>query len=431
MKLTNPERDILAGAHGSALQKALASVVRFGDVFGADRLVPITGAPHFITSFGAGMIAPYFSMVQSLIDEGLRTQRPFTVDPRPADFDTVRSSLLERIVASLIYNKQAPYERQLAALGLKDAHAFTCACYLPEVGNRPKRGDVLAWSESSAVAFANSVLGARTNRNSAGIDVLCNIVGKAPRFDLLTDAGRTAAWRIDVTTKRLPNAQLLGSAIGRAVMDAVPYITGLREHLGAKLTDPVMDYLKDMGAASASNGAVGLYHVDDLTPEAREHGRSLLAKGHRTYVVDDAELARVFASYPNIWKKPNARPAQCFIGCPHLSLGQLHLWTDRITAALARAGRPALAVETVLCAPPDVHAAFQHDTRAARRLAGAGAKITSLCPLMYLTNPLMKGKAVVTDSNKLRTYTSARFFLEDDLLDIITAGALPSGETRT
>ena len=422
MKLTNPERDILAGAHGSALQKALASVVRFGDVFGADRLVPITGAPHFITSFGAGMIAPYFSMVQSLIDEGLRTHRPFTVDPRPADFDAVRSSLPERIVASLIYKKQAPYERQLAALGLKDAHAFTCACYLDEVGNIPKKGDVLAWSESSAVVYANSVLGARSNRNSGVIELLCGVVGRAPEFGFLTDAGRGADWLVEVKTTKKPEAQVLGSAIGMKVMEDVPYITGLDKHLGTRLTQDAKDYLKDMGAALASNGAVGLYHVDKLTPEARERKKALLKKKFRTYVVDDAEMERVYRSYPVMWKKPDARPKLCFIGCPHLSLAQARAWLSAIEGSLSRHGQRSVAVRTVLTTAPDVAAAFLRESGVPDRLSRAGVTLSSICPLMYMNNPLCGREPVVTNSNKLRTYTTARYFRDEDVLDIIATG---------
>lgn len=161
---------------------------------------------------------------------------------------------------------------------MKDSNAFTCACYLDEVGNIPKKGDILAWSESSAVVYANSVLGARTNRNSGVIDLLCGVVGRAPEFGFLTDEGRMADWIVEVRTSKTPEAQVLGSAIGMKVMEDVPYITGLDKHLGTRLTQDAKDYLKDMGAALASNGAVGLYHVDKLTPEARERKKALLKK---------------------------------------------------------------------------------------------------------------------------------------------------------
>ena len=86
---------------------------------------------------------------------------------------------------------------------------------------------------------------------------------------------------------------------------------------------------------------MGLYHIDNLTPEAKEQGRSLIAEGAQVYVIDDAELQRVRESYPVIWKKPDAQPKLCFVGCPHLSLAQLIEWTQNIEAGLPRFGPPA------------------------------------------------------------------------------------------
>lgn len=172
----------------------------------------------------------------------------------------------------LCTGNQKEYESQLKALGLKDDNAFTCACYLPQVGNTPGKGDVLSWAESSAVVYANSVLGARCNRNSAFIDLFGSILGKVPYFGLLTDEGRKATWVIDVRCTEKPEAQILGSAIGLKVVEDVPYIKGLDKYLHS-LDDSSRAYLKDMGAAAASNGAVGLYHVENITPEAVDHGR--------------------------------------------------------------------------------------------------------------------------------------------------------------
>ncbi len=114
----------------------------------------------------------------------------------------------------------------------------------------------------------------------------------------------------------------MGSAIGLKVMEAVPYITGLERFLDTEINPDVQAFLKDMGAATASNGAVGLYHVENVTPEAKDLGEKLLAKGYQTYVIDDAELERVHASYPVLWKDLNAVPKRIFIGCPHLNRSQ-------------------------------------------------------------------------------------------------------------
>ena len=422
LELTLAERAILEGEHGEARRKAMACVVEYGRVFGARRLVEIEGAPHLVTSFGTGAMKPFFAMLDELVAAGVRSERPFTVNPRPVDHANVRYGLADRAALRLLYGKQKAYEAQLAGLGLRDTDAFTCTCYLPEVGNTPPRGAVLAWSESSAVVFANSVLGARTNRNAAGIDLLCNVLGKAPLFGLLTEAGRRATWLVEVRTSSLPEAQLLGSAIGQRVVDGVPYITGLDRWLGPADDDATVAYLKDMGAAAASNGAVGLFHVEGVTPEALDAGRALVADAPGRYVVDDEELTRVLRAYPVMWARLDAAPRQCFIGCPHLTSGQLEGWTERILDALRQAGRARLKVEAYLCAAPQVHEAFRRRGTTHAAALRAGLRFTSLCPLMFMSNPLARKRAVVTDSAKLRTYTTARYFLADDLLPVLVYG---------
>ena len=118
------------------------------------------------------------------------------------------------------------------------------------------------------------------------------------------------------------------------VMEDVPYVVGLDKWIGNELNDDAQAYLKDFGAATASNGAVGLYHIENLTPEAVEQGTELIAENAKEYIIDDAELQRVQDNYPVIWKNPNASPKLCFVGCPHLSLKQLKNWTEDIEREL-------------------------------------------------------------------------------------------------
>lgn len=98
----------------------------------------------------------------------------------------------------------------------------------------------------------------------------------------------------------MPEAQLLGSAVGMKVMEDVPYIVGLDKWIGKKLDDKTKTYLKDFGAATASNGAVGLYHIENLTPEAKDQGEDLLAKDYQTFVIDDKVLEDTYKNYPVI-----------------------------------------------------------------------------------------------------------------------------------
>ena len=419
MQLTPQQQALLDGAQGETMAKVVKTLVMYGDTFGAQRMVPVTSQyGHTVISFGLAVMKPVYDLYDRLIEAGLTSGQKFTADPRPLD-KNVPTSLLEDIVfRKIMYTQQARYEEQLRKLGITDDSGYTCTCYLDQVGNKPAKGDILSWAESSAVVYANSVLGARCNRNSGMLELMGSIAGFVPEFGLLTDEGRKAHWLVEVKCTRRPEAQLLGSAIGMKVMEDVPYVRGLDTWLGTELTDEACAYLKDFGAATASNGAVGLYHIENLTPEAREQGESLLREGYQTYVIDDAELERVKAAYPVIWKDPNAKPELCFVGCPHLTLEQLRDWTEKLSDALRQQSRLTVAVPTVFTAAPAVLKAFEN-TVEGYKLQSMGVILSYICPLMYMNNPLCKKKAVITSSNKLRTYTSARYYTDAEILDIL------------
>ena len=422
MILTTEQQAILDGEKGETLAKVMKTLVMYGDAFEAEKLVPITSKyNHLVTSFGLKVMSPVYDLMQQLLDAGVASGQKFSVDPRPVDKNVPANFLQNFVFNKFMYTKQDFYETQLKSLGLMDENAFTCACYMDEVGNTPQKGDVLSWAESSAVVYANSVLGARCNRNSGIIDIMGSIVGYVPCFGLLTDEGRKATWVVKMQTTKKPEAQLLGSAIGMKVMEDVPYVIGLDNWIGTELNDSACAYLKDFGAATASNGAVGLYHIANLTPEAVELGESLIAEGAKEYIIDDAELERVQRNYPVIWKNPNAAPKLCFVGCPHLSLEQLKDWTVNLEGALKQSGKKKVTIKTVFTAAPAVLKAFEQ-TEYAARLKATGVITSYICPLMYMNNPLCKKMPVITSSNKLRTYTSARYYTDAEILNIITGG---------
>lgn len=422
MQLTKEQQAILDGEKGEVLAKVMKTMVKYGDAFGAQKLVPVTSEyNHLVTSFGLKMMTPVFDLMQQLIDAGVMSEQKFSVDPRPVDKHVPSNFLQNLIFNKFMYSTQDFYEGQLNKLGLMDDSAFTCTCYMDEVGNKPKKGDVLSWAESSAVVYANSVLGARCNRNSGIIDIMGSIVGYVPYFGLLTDEGRKATWVVKIETTKKPEAQLLGSAIGMRVMEEVPYVIGLDKWLGTELNDEACTYLKDFGAATASNGAVGLYHIENLTPEAAELSTSLIKEGAKEYIIDDAELERVYKNYPVIWKNKDAAPKLCFMGCPHMSLQQLKSWTDRVEAGLKAAGNKKVQIPTVFTAAPAVLAEFEK-TEYAARLKATGVITSYICPLMYMNNPLCAKMPVITSSNKLRTYTTARYYTDDEILEQITKG---------
>ena len=174
MKLTDQQQAILDGEKGETLAKVMETLVRYGQLFGADSMVPVTSKyNHLVTSFGLKALGPVYDLMDKLIAEGAVSQQQFSADPRPLDKNVPSSFLQNFVFQNFMYTRQDFYEGQLQKLGLMDKDAFTCACYMDQVGNTPKEGDILSWSESSAVVYANSVLGARCNRNWARWWAMC------------------------------------------------------------------------------------------------------------------------------------------------------------------------------------------------------------------------------------------------------------------
>ena len=421
MILTPEQQAILDGSKGETMAKVMKTMVKYGEIFGATKMVPVTSEyGHLVLSFGLVFLGPVFDLYQQLIDDGCLSGQKFTCDPRPYD-PAVPQSPIAKIAAKGIYFSQNRYEKEMKQLGLLNDDSFTCTCYMPELGNVPKKGDVLSWAESSAVVYANSVLGARCNRNSGILELFGSVCGFVPYFGFLTDEGRKATWVVKLETTKMPDAQILGSAIGMKVMEDVPYVYGLDKYLGNELNDAAKTYLKDFGAATASNGAVGLYHIDGLTPEAVEMGESLIADGAKEYIITDEELQRVKDNYPVIWKNPDATPELCFLGCPHMSLQQLKDWTEKLEKGLAEAGNKKVSIPTVFTTSTPVLKEFKKCPEY-KKLTDMGVIISYICPLMYMDNPLCSGKAVITSSNKLRTYTTSRYYSNNEILEMLTKG---------
>ncbi len=425
MALTEEEISVLNGKEGPVMAKVLKAVILFGDTFDAPYLVDVEQPGHWVIGMGQKGLDALYDLSDDLINAGLKAKLPFTIDPYPMDYENIGYTEEEKKENADLYCFQERWDSQTKKLGLRNGSkkSFSCTCYLPEVGNIPKYGQPIAWAESSAVVFANSVIGARCNRNSGPMEMLYSISGKTPYFGFLTDEARKADWLIEIRTSKLPTATLLGSAVGMKVGTDVPFIAGLDKFMGDTLSLSNIDYLKDFGAATASNGAVGLYHVENLTPEARKLGRSLLASGYKTFVVTDEVLATTKKNYPVLWKDPQAKPRYAIVGCPHSTLNQLVQWDTRVDTALKAAGKKELEIPLIISASPLV---IDRLTPAQKdRMKANGIHISHICGAMYMINKVTRSFPCITTSNKLRTYSTARFYEDDELLQYIVTGKAP------
>ncbi len=425
--LSEEEMDILEGNQGETMQKVMGTVVLYGEALEADKLVDIEGPGHFVISFSSPGIGPPIEMLEELVSAGLRTKFPFTLDPNaPLDFENLNLEPEVEAEINAMYKNQGHYDELMSKLGLRDKDAYTCNPYQSEVGNIPEFGTVLAWSESACTIYANSVIGARTNRNGAIMDLLSNIVRKTPYTEFLTDEGRKASWLIEIKTQELPNPQLLGAMIGQKVVSDVPYIIGLENFLGKGINDKTRDYLQEMGTACATYGAVGLYHVEQITPEAVAQGRDLLHSNYTRFVIGDEDIQSHFHAYPLMWTDKSAKPETCYIGCPHISFQQLNWWSEKISQSLKEKDQEKLAVETVIFSAPQIIEKFKLEEKY-QHLLNAGVSFSPSCCETIFETRLCTGKPILTNSNKLRAYTSARFFPDEELIEIIVNGEIPEG----
>jgi predicted aconitase len=431
MTLTKEEQDILNGSQGETMAKVLKTVVAHGELFGATHLVAAGGAPHSSLYTGGPWVEPVLEMFEEIADAGLKAHAPYTVNPMPLDLYSVGQDPVKRNMMLDGYPLQGRLIQVHTRLGARTLDNWSCACYVPEVGNTAPPGTATSWAESSAVNYGNSVLGMRINRMATGFEVLCAIAGKIPVFGALTDEGRKAKWHIDVRLSKEPHWGALGGAVGTKVIEQVPYVTGIDQWL--TLTEDGVDgttmgKLKAFGSATASSGAVGLYHVENITPEAREHGRDQLADDYQTYVIDDAEYARVISTFKNRWKDPDGDPTTVFIGCPHNTYEEILDWSQKIDKAIKASDQDQIKCPVVFACSPVVRNTLldQHPVLL-RDVLRAGVRFTTICtPAFQGLKGMQDIERSVTNSNKGRFYTAMRLFGDDELLEIAMTGKIPA-----
>ena len=430
MKLTKEEKAILDGKDGEEKAKLMKILVAFGNTFGAKKLVDLGGAPHSNMFIGAPYMKSMIKMLDECAKAGLKSYAPYTVNPRPYDVYNVQNNAKDMTMIYEGYSLQWDLDYVHVRLGAPDLNDRTCACYLDEIGNAPEPGTYVAWAESSAVNYGNSALGIRTNRNGAGMDLIQAILGKAPMFGLMTDESRVAKWLVEVKTSNEPGWGAVGTAIGRKCVEDVPYITGLDKYFkDGKITADNLHLLKAMGSATASSGAVGLYHVEGVTPDAKKKGKELLAKGYKTYVIDDKEQAQIISTFENLWPEKNGDPTAAFIGCPHNTYHEVIKWGKLVTEALDKAGKTEAAMPVYMFMPNPVRSrAIEEQGELISKMKRAGMHATNMCGVSYAG---MKGFSDrvrgVTNSAKTRVYSTIRYFPDEILVKIIVTGKIPKG----
>jgi hypothetical protein len=314
MKLTTEERQMLDGGRGAGVAKAMEIIVALGRLYGAERLVPVGSVQVAGVSY-RNLGAAGLEFLREWADQGARARVPATLNPAGIDLEAWRALGFSKAFAQRQDLVVRAYER----LGVRP----TCTCTPYLIGNQPRLGEHVAWAESSAVSYANSVLGARTNREGGPSALAAAITGRTAAYGLHLEEARRASLKVEVRcpVSSFSDFGALGYLVGKVAQNRVPFFEGLNPR-----TD---EDLKALGAAMAASGAVALYHVADVTPEADRP--QILKSDHETFVVSD--LAPGFAALT-----AEARDIDLvWFGCPHASLDEIRRVVELLDGRRSRA----------------------------------------------------------------------------------------------
>jgi len=255
MHLTNLEEKMLAGEEGYAVQKNMQILTALGDIFGAEKMIPVSSVQVAGVSYynlgDAGL-----EYLETLADKGAKTRVKTTLNPAGMDLENWR----ELGISEEFARKQERVIRAFTTMGV--IPSCTCTPYL--VGNEPSRGDHIAWSESSAVTYANSVLGAMTNREGGPSALAAAITGRTPSYGMHIEENRRPKVRVKIEAKlsAVPDFGALGYAVGKKIGPKIPFFEGIE---GA-----TVEQLKSLCASIATYGGTALFYTHDAAWHERE-----------------------------------------------------------------------------------------------------------------------------------------------------------------
>jgi len=306
MYLTKEEEMILDGEQGEVMARMFRLLVRLGEIYKADKMIPVGSVQVAGVSYKS-IADPGTEFLEDLAEKGAKVKVLTFLNPAGMDLENW---------------EKLGFPKNFAKNQLRIMDAFkkmgiivtsTCTPYL--AGNLPRYREHIAWSESSAVAFSNSVIGARTNREGGPSALAAAICGRTPNYDLHLDENRHphVKIKVDVDLEFSSDFGALGYFVGKQVKNKIPYFTGLK--------DANTDQLKALGAAMAASGAVALYHVEGQTPEAEIVRKNNL----ETINVGKKELKEVYEKL-NSGKEPDI----VILGCPHASLREISTLADKL-----------------------------------------------------------------------------------------------------
>ncbi|WP_082980512.1 aconitase X catalytic domain-containing protein [Mesorhizobium sp. WSM3873] len=382
LALSPEEQATAAGKDGAGM--AMRIVAESARLLGAPRLIPICSA-HIDGALYHGDSGTLFA--ERLVEGGARIAVRSTLNVGALDLTGCSRIRLEEPQRGMARRMMDAYRK----LGCEQS--WTCAPY--QAGHRPAQGSDVAWGESNAVVFCNSVLGARTNRYGDFLDIACAITGRAPDYGLHRAENRRARLVFDVSGLSPPFLAseiawpVLGSLYGREVGDTIGVVAGIASYPGE-------DALKAFGAAAASSGAVGLFHIAGVTPEAPNVETILAGPEPEAMIHVTPQMAAKARAGLSTAAVPKTIDAVA-IGSPHLSFAEFDM-LERLIA-----GRR-LAVPIYACTGRHVLALLEQDGRRKRLEASGVIIVADTCVVVTPIMPELAGGVLMTNSGKFAHY---------------------------
>jgi len=369
MYLTREEERIYNGEYGWAKQVCMKVLVKLGELFGASRLIPVESAHVSGVSYKTLGDAPT-DFLEALADAGEKAAVEATLNPKSLD----PKHLVGRLPENLVKTQQRLCEI-FEKMGFKTC--YTCTPYYIKA---PRKGSHLAWAESSAVVYANSVLGAWTNREGGPSALAAAIIGKTPDCGIHRAENRKPQILVEVKAplEKEVDFGALGIFLGKVLEDGIPLITGLGK--------PTPENLKQLGAALASAGMVNMFHYNSAAVEIKEERLEKIT----------VESKNIQETIEELTTTSTAKPDLVFVGCPHCSFREIREIAEKMSDKKVRGD-----IEFWVCTSRHVK---EKANRYVQKIEARGAKIiTDTCAVVTWTDKLGI-KIIMTNSAKTAHY---------------------------
>jgi predicted aconitase len=388
MYLTDEEKGMLGGKQGEIVQKCMKVLVALGEIFGAEKMLEINNVHSPGVSYRVAGDAG-LSYVKDASERGC-FRVPTTLNTIGIDSENWQEAGFPKDFSC----KQMELLKAYCDMGA--ISTYTCTPYL--TGNIPLAGQHVAWGESSAIAFVNSVLGARTNREGGPTALAAAVTGRVPEYGLHLDKNRKGKYLIEVEMdlKTDKDFAVLGYFAGKIAGREVPVFDGIR-------TYPTLENLKALSAAVASSGAVALYHIIGVTPEAPT--REAIIEKAETFTFGPAEYQKVIEKFSY-----TGEVDMVVIGCPHCSIVELGRIAELLDGKKVKA-------DAWICTARQVKA-LADKMGYSEKIMNSGAQIIcDTCPVLCPTSA--KGyKTIITNSGKLAHYAPGLWNVKTGLLEL-------------